>query len=297
MNPSCLDSERLLALDSSIAPGDPLAELVATVSVADLRASESLAEKAAKSKPNIRQDVDGVAIVNIAGSLRSDPGFRRVLEVYFGLPISATYGEMRAAVREARGDASIHSTVLRISSPGGSVFGVGELADEVYGMRKGGYRIKAYAQDMAASAAYWIGAQAGEVVANEVAHVGSIGVFSVLVDSSKAAEAAGYRVVPVRSTAGKAGIVDGAPIEDAAVEHLRELIEDVAGVFVGAVARGRGLAREDAEKLHNGRVYVGQKARAAGLVDRIASFDEFVMGEIRAVRQLRSEKARARMAG
>lgn len=302
-----LGGGRFTALDSDLLGFDPRVELAErfTMDAADPQAA-TISEIVAKAKPNIRQDVDGVAIINVHGALRPDPGFLRVVEAVFGMEITPTYGEIRQEVRSAASDPSIYSTILHMSTPGGSVFGVGELADEVYSARSKGKRIKSYAQDMMASAGYWIGAQAGEVVANEIAHVGSIGVFAVVVDSSAAAEAEGYRVIPVRSTAGKAGIIGGAPVDDDAIADMRERIENVAGVFVSAVARGRKMKLADAAKLHTGKVYLGHeedengdkgKARAvaAGLVDRIASFDELVGTEVRAARQLRANSARSRM--
>lgn len=263
---------------------------------AEALAADSLREAAAKAKPDIRQDYRGVAVIEVSGPLRPNPGFQRLLEVYFGLPISATYGDIRQEVRKATTDDNVKATILRISSPGGSVFGVSELADEIFSARQRGSRVVSYAQDIAASAAYWLGSQASEFSANAVAHVGSIGVFAVVADTSELYKGFGVKVHAIKSAAGKATIIDGMEITEEAKAGLKRTIDETAAVFVDSVARGRGIDRAVAEQLHDGEVYVGENAKALGLIDRVIPFEEALRSEVAKAAARKAAATRARLA-
>jgi ClpP class serine protease len=86
--------------------------------------------------------------------------------------------QLGGAVRAAASDPTISAILLDIDSPGGSVFGVQELADEIYQARQS-KPVYAIANATAASAAYWIGSQASEFVVTPSGQVGSIGVVAV----------------------------------------------------------------------------------------------------------------------
>ncbi len=77
--------------------------------------------------------------------------------------------------RQALADPSISAIVLDIDSPGGAVYGVAELADEIQSARGGRKRIAAIANSLAASAAYWIASACDELSVTPSGEVGSIG--------------------------------------------------------------------------------------------------------------------------
>jgi hypothetical protein len=95
----------------------------------------------------------------------------------------------------ALADDGIRGIVLDIDSPGGSVDGIPELAAQIRGAR-GTKPILAQANYRAASAAYWLGAQADEFFAAPSADVGSVGVFAAHNDVSAALEQDGIKVDP-----------------------------------------------------------------------------------------------------
>ena len=86
--------------------------------------------------------------------------------------------QFSAALREALADESVSQILIDIDSPGGSVYGVAELADEILGARSV-KPVVAIANSLAASAAYWIGCSAGQFFMSPGAEVGSIGVWQV----------------------------------------------------------------------------------------------------------------------
>jgi len=217
--------------------------------------------------------VQGVAVIDVAGPLSNQPSiFRRL-----GLTDEPTLPEIARAVHAAAEHKQVRALLLRIASPGGTVFGTAEVADAVWQARQR-KPVVAYVQDLGASAAYWIASQAETVVANRVAHVGSIGTFAVLVDQSRRAEVEGLRFHVIASAAHKGAGYPGSEVTEQQLEALREEIDHTARIFVDDVARGRGWSRKTAEGLHDGRSYVGERAVAVGLVDRVEPMAETLAG-------------------
>ena len=70
-------------------------------------------------------------------------------------------------------DPAVGSIVLDIDSPGGTIAGVPELADQIFAAR-GQKKIVAVANSLAASAAYWIGSAAEDFVVTPSGGAGSI---------------------------------------------------------------------------------------------------------------------------
>jgi signal peptide peptidase SppA len=179
--------------------------------------------------------------------------------------------------RQVLADEQIGTIVFDVDSPGGTVQGCQELAAEIFAAR-GQKRMIAVANSTMASAAYWIGCQADEVVAIPSAiSVGSIGVFTVHEDLSKALEQEGVNVSLI--SAGKYK-VEGNPFEplsDEAKAVLQAKVDATYSQFVKDVARARGVSPSDVRNgFGEGRALGAAGAKAAGLVDRIATMDDTI---------------------
>lgn len=173
-------------------------------------------------------------------------------------------------------DPNVVAIVLDIDSPGGSVGGVAELADRIHAAR-GTKPIVAVANTLAASAAYWLAAQADEVVATPSALVGSIGVYGVHFDISKAMEMEG--VVPTIISAGKYKVEGSelSPLTDEARAAEQSLVDEFYGMFTKAVARGRGVSATAVRGgFGEGRVVPAGQAVSLGMADRVATLEETV---------------------
>lgn len=171
-------------------------------------------------------------------------------------------------------DPEIHAIVLSIDSPGGSVAGVEELAQKIYRAR-GAKPIVAVADSLAASAAYWIGAQAHEFVASPSAQVGSIGVVTSHRDVSKAQEAMGVKTTVIAIPEAKVEGHPYAPLSDEALTGVLSSMQPFYDLFTKAVARGRGVAASAVKDGYGqGRVLAAVPAKAAGMVDRIESLSD-----------------------
>jgi signal peptide peptidase SppA len=126
--------------------------------------------------------------------------------------------------RLAVADDSVSGILLDIDSPGGSVFGVAEFAEEVYRAR-GRKPVFAIANSLAASAAYWIGSSASEFYASPGSDVGSIGVFAMHQNRAKAFTKAGVNTTLIHAGKYKVEGSPFAPLSDEAKAYMQTRIE------------------------------------------------------------------------
>ncbi|WP_374349171.1 S49 family peptidase [Chitinimonas sp.] len=181
-----------------------------------------------------------------------------------------------AAFRDAMEDETVGTIIIDIDSPGGSVYGVSELASEIAQAAKS-KRVVAFANSLAASAAYWIGCAAGEFYVTPGGEVGSIGVWQAHEDWSKAMEQSGVDVTLISAGQYK---VEGNPYEpltDDAKAFLQSRVDDYYTMFTKAVAKGRGVPIDAVRNgMGQGRVLGADEALAEKMVDGIKTFDEVV---------------------
>jgi len=178
-------------------------------------------------------------------------------------------------LRAALADDQVGAILLDVDSPGGAVAGTPELVDLIYQSRGQGKPIVASANSLAASAAYWIGSAADEFVVTPSGTVGSIGVLAAHEDRSEAAAKEGRRITYVTAGKYKAEGNPHEPLTDEARAEVQRMVDHAYGVLVESIARNRGVSAQTVrESYGEGRVMEARRALAAGMVDRIESFDE-----------------------
>lgn len=197
------------------------------------------------------------------------------------------------ALRAAMADETVSGVILDIDSPGGSVFGTGELGDEILAARAQ-KPIYAIANSLAASAAYWIGAQASQLFVTPGGQVGSIGVYMAHEDWSKALEEDGVKTTYIAAGKYKTEGNPTEPLSPDALAHLQAIVDQYYGMFTKAVAKGRGQPiAQVRDGMGQGRVLTAQDSLAAQMVDGIATFDEVVTRLARDIRTSKQPAARA----
>lgn len=211
----------------------------------------------------------GVATVPLKGVLAPPTGFIAML---FDLENPLVTFERN--LKTALADPDVGAVLLDVDSPGGVVDGIPEAAATVRALR-GSKPIVAVANTMAASAAYWLAAQADEVSVTPSGAVGSIGVYATHRDMSGAMKLMGVETTLI--SAGKYKL-DGnpwAPLSDEAREHIQEDVDHFYGLFTKDVAKGRGVKQSDVKGGYGeGRVLNAEQALKANLVDRIETLGE-----------------------
>lgn len=177
-------------------------------------------------------------------------------------------------VNSMRADPRVKSAVINIDSPGGSVFGIPELADAIKALAGDKPTVSVSTGTMA-SAGYWIGSGANAVYASGATDViGSIGVVMTHNYNPKAGGG-----VTTEITAGKYKRMasDSKPLDKEATAYLQQQVDHIYSVFAETVAANRRVGVDDVlTNMADGRIFIGSQAKAAGLIDGIASVDTLV---------------------
>jgi signal peptide peptidase SppA len=193
--------------------------------------------------------------------------------------------------RAAMNDDTVKAVVFDIDSPGGTVYGVAELANEIYKAR-GRKPIVSIANSLSASAAEWIASQSDESVITPGGEKGSIGVYAMHTDISKWLENDGTKVTLISAGEFKVEGNPYEPLSDEASAYIQSRINEYYSMFTKAVARGRGVPVAKVKSdFGKGRVFGAEDAVRSGMADRVATFEETID------RLARSKKSMVAMSG
>jgi signal peptide peptidase SppA len=180
--------------------------------------------------------------------------------------------QLRALMQDDR----VNSIVLDINSPGGNVAGMTELAREVMRARTQ-KPITAVANYTMASAAYWLGAAATEIVASPSAVLGSVGVFTIHDDLSRALEQKGVKRTYISAGDLKTDGNEVEPLSKETRARIQKKIDASYGRMVTDISRGRGVPVDQVRTAFgNGATVDADEALSLGMVDRVATFEDTV---------------------
>ena len=207
--------------------------------------------------------VDGVGIVPIVGVIGKGLS---PLEKMMG---AVDVNDVSAAIDAFAANPEVEKVALQISSPGGTVTGVEELANKVRNLSK---PTLAYTDSEMASAAYWIASAADRVVASPSSTVGSVGVYIAIPDYSKAAEMQGIKMVVIKSGKFKGAGIEGTSLNEDQISNLQSSVDTIHAEFKDAVNMKRKMVKAEAME---GQTFSGKQAAAQGLVTGLAdSFND-----------------------
>lgn len=230
------------------------------------------AEAVARLAPG-KRSVGDIVVIGLSGFITQKPSLFTML---FG---GTSTEELTATIRAAMLEPSVGAVVLNVDSPGGTVSGVQEAAAAIRAMR-GAKPFVAVANPLMASAAFWIGAQADEVVASPSSITGSIGAMVVYVDESKALEMAGLSVEEITHGRRKGERSGLKPLTAEARAAIQAQVDYYGTAFENDLAKGRRVPVSTIRANYGeGAVFTAKDALAAGIVDRIATLDE-VLGQL-----------------
>lgn len=234
------------------------------LSSSDFGSPEFLPSNEVNQENNCTVREDGIAVIHVDGvlSYRSD-----FLTAIYG---NDTYNSIERAFRKCLEDDEVRGIVFDFDSPGGEVSGCADLSDLIFrsrGMKPSG--IVARTGGTMCSAAYWLASACEKVYTSSQGTVGSIGVLCTF--EGKTDE--DVRVVVSDLSPDK--VPD--PNTPEGIHQIKEELNDLAGVFVDAVARNRGVSRDEVlTRFGKGGVFVVEKAHAAGLSDGVLGFEEMI---------------------
>lgn len=176
--------------------------------------------------------------------------------------------------RSAMSDPAVRAIVLNVDSPGGNVHGVQAVANEIFKAR-GRKPIVAQVNSTMASAAYWLGAAADEIVVTPGGQVGSIGVYALHKDVSAAAAMEGVKFTFISAGKYKVEGNQFEPLTDEATAAVQKGVNAYYTDFTNDVARFRGVkVAEVRNGFGEGRMEKDRDAVKAGMADSVATLDE-----------------------
>lgn len=212
-----------------------------------------------------------VLLIEVSGMISSQEGDGLI-------PSPGMLAHLKEELTRAAKDDNIKAVVVRINSPGGTVTASDIIHHELKAF-KASRKIPVVASimDVGASGGYYIAAAADAVYAHPSTVTGSIGVIMLTVNARGLLEKVGLEATAVTSGPRKDM---GSPFRAMTPEEraiFQELIDSMYQRFLTVVQEGRPkLTMEQIKKLADGRVYTGEQAKAAGLVDEIGYLEDAV---------------------
>ncbi len=225
---------------------------------------EYVAEMRMKADSDIRDE--NIAIVVAAGNIRNG-----------SQPAGTIGGDSTAALlRQALSDDSVKAVVLRVDSPGGSVFASEVIAHEVEALRKAGKPVVASMGGVAASGGYWISAVADKIVASPATVTGSIGVIGMFPTYQRTLEAVGITTDGIGSTPWVGQLRADREMSAAMKKLFQLMIDDTYDDFISGIAELREMDKDVVDSVAQGQVWTGQDALDRGLIDYLGSFEDSI---------------------
>lgn len=213
---------------------------------------------------------DNVAIIPLRGIMLKSYPYRS--------SYVASSLHVKLAVRSARLDESIDHILIIADTPGGSVSGMHELGDEIK-LAAETKNCIVQVEGSLASAGYHVAVGASAIYANhKMNSIGSIGVRTVLVDTSKYYEEMGVKVLPIDTGEHKSTGQDGVPITDAQAAEIQRQVDELYVEFISVIVAGRGISEKDAKTLGDGRSWFANDAINNSLIDGIQSTEATLQG-------------------
>jgi len=206
---------------------------------------------------------DHVALVEVRGGISSGRTRRN--------PMGRQAGSdtVSAQLRAAHDNDRAHAVVLRVESPGGSAVASEVIWREVWRLRESGKPVVVSMGDVAASGGYYIACPADVIVALPATLTGSIGVLGGKLVVDGLLERMGVNTGSVQR--GARALMYSLRREFSEDERARfaATIDAIYNDFVAKVAAGRRRPIPEIEAVARGRVWTGQDALEAGLVDEL----------------------------
>lgn len=208
---------------------------------------------------------NGIAVIPVTGPIM------RYANLFTRISGATSTQELATDLQAALDNPQVKGIVLNIDSPGGEANGINELGDMIFAAR-GKKPIKAYGGGLVASAAYWLGSAAEELVVDDTALLGSIGVVVEVVMRAARDGEKRYTITSSNAPNKRPDI----ETEEGRAE-IAKSINALSEVFVAKVARNLDVDAEHVPAMgDDGGLKVGAEAVASGLAHRLGSLESLI---------------------
>ena len=181
-----------------------------------------------------------------------------------------------ALLRRALKDDSVKAVVLRIDSPGGSVFASEIIAHEILTLQAAGKPVVASMSSVAASGGYWISVVADKIMASKATITGSIGVIAMLPTYQRSLRAVGIASDGVGTTPWSGQLRPDRAMSSDAKQLIQLIVDNTYDDFISGVADRRDMDKHAVDLISQGQVWTGADALENGLIDEIGTFEDAI---------------------
>lgn len=178
----------------------------------------------------------------------------------------------------------VERIILHVDTPGGNISGCYNVGQTLANSPKS---IVSEIEDMCASAGFWYISSSDMIIADEMSQVGSIGTLMQLIDSSKFYEKLGLTPVVISTGPLKGAFSEGKPITDVEKEYAQKLVNNINQVFLNFISKHR--PNINLESVTSGAVWLGEEAKALGLIDSLRSYEKTPESQVASSGQPQSE--------
>ncbi|MFC2662923.1 MAG: signal peptide peptidase SppA [Eubacterium sp.] len=180
-----------------------------------------------------------------------------------------------ARIKEMKNDSNNRGILLYVDTPGGSSYATDEMYTALKDYEKTTKRpVYAYIASEGASGGYYISCAAKRIIMNRDGWAGSIGVTSgTIYDLTGLMKKLGIKANTIHAGKNKTMGSYTEKLTSQQKRILQGLIDDAYNRFVGIVADSRGMTKEKARKIADGRVYTANQSKSLDLIDDIGSFE------------------------
>lgn len=170
-------------------------------------------------------------------------------------------------------DDNVKAMVLRVNSPGGSVFGSEEIGEALEYFKSKGKKLCVSMGDYAASGGYWISCGADRIFADPLTITGSIGIFGLFPNISGLMNKVGVNAELVATNPEADFPSLFFPMSEEQSGAMQVYIEKGYDKFIKRVATGRRMKESQVRRIAEGRVWDASKAVKLGLVDQLGTLE------------------------
>lgn len=175
---------------------------------------------------------------------------------------------------EARRDRDVAAVVLRVDSPGGSVWASEQIRRGVQNLKAAGKPVVASMSNVAASGGYWVSMDANEIWAHPSTITGSIGIFGMIPTIDKPLGKLGIHTDGVGTTPLAGSFRIDRPMTPDFAAIVQSQINKGYRDFIEGVAKARKLPVDKVNEMARGRVWSGKRALELGLVDHAGDLED-----------------------
>ena len=178
-------------------------------------------------------------------------------------------------LRRLKEDDNVKAVVLRINSPGGSAYGSEQIWYAVSELKKEKPVIVSMG-DYAASGGYYISCNADSIVAEPTTLTGSIGIFGMYPNIKGLTDKVGLKFDVVKTNEFADFGAMGRGMNASEKSLMQMMVNQGYDLFLTRCSEGRGIAKEELDKIAQGRVWTGSMAKELGLVDELGNLDKAI---------------------